>query len=169
MVSGRLVHLYLILVSNFTMQSSKLLEETTKKLDEQTKNRLTGLAEKLNQKLMSNSNTAASVGGSKFLKFRDQERKMLEFVPNLTEETMVTYPSNPNEPVHRIKFYVYELDEDTEDRKNPEAATEPLEWTASETTARDVLRFLTKSILIMTITRIGSDIKSTKYLVDPKI
>ena len=62
--------------------------------------------------------------------------KLLQFVPEKATEELITYESQPDKPVNRYKFYVHD--------SGSESATEEMEWTASETVAADILKWIEK-------------------------
>jgi hypothetical protein len=93
--------------------------------------------------------------------FKDGDHKLLQFIPDKTTEEQVTYESQPDKPVNRYKFYVHDLG-------SSDSAGELLEWTASETVAAGILKWIEKGYCTMHITRKGSDLK-TKYDIDPLI
>jgi hypothetical protein len=122
-------------------------------LSEETRRKISEMRLKLDQKA-SNRNT-------KFIKFKDGDHKLLQFIPEKTTEEQVTYESQPDKPVNRYKFYVHDLG-------SSESAGELLEWTSSETVAAGILKWIEKGYCAMHITRKGSDLK-TKYDIDPLI
>jgi hypothetical protein len=121
-------------------------------LSEETKRKISEMRLKLDQK--------ASNRSTKFIKFKDGDHKLLQFIPEKTTEELITYESQPDKPVNRYKFYVHDL--------SSESATEEMEWTASETVAADILKWIEKGYCAMHITREGSDLK-TRYDIDPLI
>jgi hypothetical protein len=138
-----------------TNTSVNVSSNTDKKqvLSEETKRKISEMRLKLDQKA-SNRNT-------KFIKFKDGDHKLLQFVPEKTTEELITYESQPDKPVNRYKFYVHDLG-------SSESAGELLEWTCSETVAADILKWIEKGYCAMHITRKGADLK-TKYDIDPLI
>ena len=123
-------------------------------LSEETKRKISEMRARLDKK-------ASSRNTNKFIKFKDQEHRLLQFVPEKTHEALVTYGSQPDTPpVNRYKFYVHDL--------SSESAGEVLEWTASEAVATDILKWIEKGYCTMHITRKGSDLK-TRYDIDPLI
>jgi hypothetical protein len=98
---------------------------------------------------------------NKFIKFKDGDHKLLQFIPEKTTEEQVTYESQPDKPVNRYKFYVHDLSSES-------ATEEEMEWASSESVAAEVLKWIEKGYCVMHITRKGSDIK-TRYSIDPLI
>jgi hypothetical protein len=115
-------------------------------LSEETKQKIADMRFKMDKK--------ASARNTKFIKFKDGDHKLLQFIPEKTTEEQVTYESQPDKPVNRYKFYVHDLGSDS--------AGEILEWTSSETVAAGILKWIEKGYCAMHITRKGSDLK-TKY------
>jgi hypothetical protein len=70
-------------------------------LSEETKRKAADMRLQLDQK--------ASSKNTKFIKFKDGDHKLLQFVPEKTTEEIVTYESQPDKPVNRYKFCVHEL------------------------------------------------------------
>jgi hypothetical protein len=120
-------------------------------LSEETRRKIAEMRLKLDQK-------ASARNTNKFIKFKDGDHRLLQFIPDKTREELVTYESQPDKPVNRYKFYVHDL--------SSESAGDVLEWTASETVAADILKWIEKGYCAMHITRKGSDLK-TRYYIDP--
>jgi hypothetical protein len=83
-------------------------------LSEETRRKIAQMRLKLDQK-------ASAKNTNKFIKFKDGDHKLLQFIPEKTTEEQVTYESQPDKPVNRYKFYVHDLGSDS--------AGEILEWT----------------------------------------
>ena len=98
---------------------------------------------------------------SKFIKFKDDERKLLHFIPEKTSSAMVTYPNSPDKPMQRYKFYVYDLTANTN-------SEEEKEWTVGSTVAKQLLRWIGKGYIVLSITRHGIDLK-TVYDIEPQL
>ena len=98
---------------------------------------------------------------SKFIKFKDNERKLLHFIPEKTSSAMVTYPNSPDKPMQRYKFYVYDLTANTN-------SEEEKEWTVGSTVAKQLLRWIGKGYIVLSITRHGIDLK-TVYDIEPQL
>jgi hypothetical protein len=98
---------------------------------------------------------------SKFIKFKDGERKSLHFIPEKTSPLMVTYPNSPDKPMQRYKFYVYDLTANTN-------SEEEKEWTVGSTVAKQLLRWIGKGYTMLYITRHGIDLK-TVYDIEPQL
>jgi hypothetical protein len=96
---------------------------------------------------------------SMFIKFKDKEHKLLPFIPERTYSDLVSYPNSPEKPVQRYKFYGYDLAIDS-------YSQEVKEWTVGPTVAKELLRWISKGYLILSITRHGLDLKTT-YDVEP--
>ena len=94
----------------------------------------------------------ASNRNTKFIKFKDGDHKLLQFIPDKTTEELITYESQPDKRINRYKFYVHYLG-------SSDSAGELLEWTASETIARE-FKWIEKGYCAMHITRKGSDLKT---------
>ena len=106
---------------------------------------------------------------SKFLKFADGEEKVRSFEPNKAEHVVITYPSKEgdpeNKPTNRIRFYLKEANVDgtiTDD-------AEELEWATSETTGKEVLRWVLKGFFLLDVSRKGSGKFDTKYTISPHL
>jgi len=98
---------------------------------------------------------------SKFIKFKDDERKLLHFIPEKISPAMVTYPNSPDKPMQRYKFYVYDLTANTN-------SEEEKEWTVGSTVAKQLLRWIGKGYIVLSITRHGIDLK-TVYDIEPQL
>jgi len=98
---------------------------------------------------------------SKFIKFKDDERKLLHFIPEKTSPAMVTYPNSPDKPMQRYKSYVYDLTPNTN-------SEEEKEWTVGSTVAKQLLRWIGKGYIVLSITRHGTDLK-TVYDIEPQL
>lgn len=100
-----------------------------------------------------------STTGPRFVKFKDGENKLLSFVPEMSRPAVVTYPSSPNKQVQRYKFYARDLTTDA-------SSQEVLEWTSSQEVAKQLVRWISKGYFDLSITRHGSDLKTT-YDIEP--
>ena len=98
---------------------------------------------------------------SKFIKFKDGERKLLRFFPEKTSPVMVTYPNSPDKPLQRYRFCVYDLTANTN-------SEEEKEWTVGSTVAKQLLRWIGKGYIVLSITRHGIDLKTT-YDIEPQL
>jgi hypothetical protein len=106
---------------------------------------------------------------SKFLKFADGEEKVLLFDPNKAEHVVITYPTKEgepeNKPTNRIRFYLQEAKIDGTVADD----TEEVEWTTSETTGKEVLRWVLKGFFLLDVSRKGSGKFDTKYAISPHL
>ena len=135
------------------------LAETRSVLTEGTRQKLQGIMNQLEQESTN----------SKFLKFADGEDKVLLFDPNKAEHVVITYPTKEgepeNKPTNRIKFYLKAARSDGTISDN----AEEVEWTTSETTGREVLRWLLKGFFLLDVSRKGSGKFDTKYTISPHL
>jgi hypothetical protein len=135
------------------------LAATRSALTEDTRQKLQDIMDQLEQKSTN----------SKFLKFADGEEKVLLFDPHKSEHVVITYPSKEgepeNKPTRRIRFYLKEANADG--RIMDEA--EEVEWTTSETTGKEVLRWVLKGFFLLDVSRKGSGKFDTKYTISPHI
>lgn len=69
-------------------------------LSEETRRKIAEMRLKLDQK-------ASARNTNKFIKFKDGDHRLLQFIPDKTREELVTYESQPDKPVNRYKFYVH--------------------------------------------------------------
>lgn len=106
---------------------------------------------------------------SKFLKFADGEEKVLLFDPNKAEHVVLTYPSKEgepeNKPTNRIRFYLKAAKVDGTIADD----VEEVEWTTSETTGKEVLRWVLKGFFLLDVSRKGSGKFDTKYTISPHL
>lgn len=112
------------------------------------------------ERLNKRSALAGTTGNGHYLKLKDGEHKRLLFDANKVTEDDVTYPSNPDKPVHRVKFLVKEI-------VNGKTLDVEEEWTTSVRTSTQVLKWLLKGYNQFDISRFGTDKNSTRYEVDP--
>ena len=135
------------------------LAATRSVLTEDTREKLQGIMNQLEQKSAS----------SKFLKFADGEEKVLLFDPDTAEHVAITYPSKEgepeNKPTNRIRFYLKEANVDGTVSDD----VEEVEWTTSETTGKEVLRWVLKGFFLLDISRKGSGKFDTKYTISPHL
>jgi hypothetical protein len=135
------------------------LAATRSVLAEDTRQKLQDIMDQLEQK---SSN-------SKFLKFVDGEEKVLLFDPNKAEHVVITYPTKEgepeNKPTNRIRFYLKEANMDGTVADDVEEE----EWTTSETTGKEVLRWVLKGFLPLDVSRKGSGKFDTKYTISPHL
>ncbi|MGH9978860.1 MAG: hypothetical protein ACRD8Z_23965 [Nitrososphaeraceae archaeon] len=129
-------------------------------LAEDTRHKLEGIVKQLDEKTTN----------SKFLKIADGEIVCLLFDPNKVEHIVVTYPNKEDEkeepkPVNRIKFWVKQADENGIVPKD----SEEIEWTASETTGKAILKWVLKGFFLLDIERHGSGKFDTKYEISPHL
>ena len=129
-------------------------------LTEDTRHKLEDIVKQLDEKTTN----------SKFLKIADGEIVCLLFDPNKVEHIVVTYPKKEGEkeepkPVNRIKFWVKQLDENGIVPKD----SEEIEWTASETTGKAILKWVLKGFFLLDIERHGSGKFDTKYEISPHL
>jgi hypothetical protein len=125
-------------------------------------------------------NRHQSFRNSRFIKFKDGEHKLLSLIADKVQVVTVTYPNAPDKPVQRYRFYVYDLTTTassglnsttittTTDNNTPMNEQEEQEWTVNATVARELIRWLSKGYFIMSITRHGTDLKTT-YDIEPQI
>ena len=104
------------------------------------------------------------------MKIADGEIVCLLFDPNKVEHIVVTYPKKEGEkeepkPVNRIKFWVKQADENGNVQKD----SEEIEWTASETTGKAILKWVLKGFFLLDIERHGSGKFDTKYEISPHL
>lgn len=135
------------------------LVATRSVLAEDTRQKLQDIMDQLEQKSTN----------SKFLKFSDGEEKVLLFDPNKAEHVVITYPTKEgepeNKPTNRIRFYLKEakvhgtIADDVEE----------VEWTTSETTGKEVLRWVLKGFFLLDVSRKGSGKFDTKYNISPHL
>jgi len=117
--------------------------------------RLREMYERLNQRMSPTS------GNGHFLKFtKDGEHKRLFFDHSKTVEEDIEYPSEPGKKIHRVKFYVYQVE-------NGRKSGILEEWTASVRTSKDIIKWLVKGYYEIDITRHGMNKNDTRYDVDP--
>ena len=135
------------------------LAETRSVLTEGTRQKLQGIMNQLEQESTN----------SKYLKFVDGEDKVLLFDPNKAEHVVITYPTKEgepeNKPTNRIRFYLKAARSDGTISDN----AEEVEWTTSETTGREVLRWLLKGFFLLDVSRKGSGKFDTKYTISPHL
>lgn len=129
-------------------------------LAEDTRHKLEGIVKQLDEKTTN----------SKFLKIADGEIVCLLFDPNKVEHIVVTYPKKEDEkeepkPVNRFKFWVKQADENGIVPKD----SEEIEWTASETTGKAILKWVLKGFVLLDIERHGSGKFDTKYEISPHL
>ena len=130
------------------------------KLTEDTRHKLEDIVKHLD----------AKTTNSKFLKIADGEIVCLLFDPMKVEHIVVTYPKKEGEkeepkPVNRIKFWVKQVDENGIVPKD----SEEIEWTASETTGKAILKWALKGFFLLDIERHGSGKFDTKYEISPHL
>lgn len=148
-------------VSNVIGSNSAVakLAATRSVLTEDTRQKLQGIMNQLEQKTTN----------SKFLKFADGEEKVLLFEPNKAEHVLITYPSKEgepeNKPTNRIRFYLKEANVDGTIVDD----VEEVEWTTSETTGKEVLRWVLKGFFLLDVSRKGSGKFDTKYTISPHL
>jgi hypothetical protein len=106
---------------------------------------------------------------SKFFKFTAGEEKCVLFDPDKIEHVEITYPKKEgepeNKPTKRIKFMIKIAHNDgtvTDD-------TEEVEWTASETAGKEVIKWMKKGFFLLDIHREGSGKNDTKYDITPHL
>ena len=94
---------------------------------------------------------------------------MLLFDPEKIEHVVITYPNKEgepaNKPMDRVKFMLKEANYDgrvPEDR-------EEIEWTTSETTGKEVLKWIMKGFFLLDISREGNGKFDTKYTISPHL
>lgn len=115
---------------------------------------------------------------SNFIKIKDKETRVLKFLPEKTEVTLVKYPSSDKE-VQRYKFFAYDLtntNNNSSGNSNTNASTtpgegmkgNPQEWTVSPTIARQLLQWFGNGFFTLSITREGSELR-TRYQIMPLI
>jgi len=75
-------------------------------------------------------------------------------------EEDIEYPSEPGKKIHRVKFYVYQVE-------NGRKSGILEEWTASVRTSKDIIKWLVKGYYEIDITRHGMNKNDTRYDVDP--
>jgi hypothetical protein len=135
------------------------LAATRSVLTEDTREKLQSIMNQLEQKSAS----------SKFLKFADGEEKVLLFEPNKSEHVVITYPSKEGEPeskpTNRIRFHLKETNVDGAIADD----VEEVEWTTSETTGKEVLRWVLKGFFLLDVSRKGSGKFDTKYTISPHL
>jgi hypothetical protein len=135
------------------------LAATRSALTEDTRQKLQVIMDQLEQKSTN----------SKFLKFADGEEKVLLFDPNKAEHVVITYPSKEgepeNKPTKRIRFYLKEANADGIIMDD----AEEVEWTTSETTGKEVLRWVLKGFFLLDVSRKGSGKFDTKYTISPHL
>lgn len=135
------------------------LAATRSVLTEDTRQKLQDIMDQLEQKSTN----------SKFLKFADGEEKVLLFDPKKAEHVVITYPSkegeSENQPTNRIRFYLKEANVDGTIRDD----VEEVEWTTSETTGKEVLRWVLKGFFLLDVSRKGSGKFDTKYTISPHL
>lgn len=108
---------------------------------------------------------------SKFLKIADGEEKCLLFDPGKVEHIVVKYPTkegedeSKNKPVNRVKFFLKEAHGDG----TLDGNAEDIEWTTSETTGKEILRWVLKGFFLLDISRRGSGKFDTKYTIGPHL
>jgi hypothetical protein len=129
-------------------------------LAEDTRHKLEGIVKQLDEKTTN----------SRFLKIADGEIVCLLFDPTKVEHIVVTYPKKEDEkeepkPVNRLKFWVKQTDENGIVPKD----TEEIEWTASETTGKAILKWVLKGFFLLDIERHGSGKFDTKYEISPHL
>lgn len=132
-------------------------------LSEDTRNKLQNIVNQLEEKSTN----------SKFLKFVDGEEKVLLFDPNRVEHVVVKYPTKEGEeeskPTHRIKFFLKEAHGKDNGNSVITDEIDEIEWTTSETTGKEILRWVLKGFLLLDISRKGSGKFDTKYTVAPHL
>ena len=135
------------------------LAATRSVLTEDTKEKLQGIMNQLEQKSTS----------SKFLKFADGEEKVLLFEPTKAEHMVIAYPNKEgepeNKPTNRIRFNLKEANVDGTIADD----IEEVEWTTSETTGKEVLRWVLKGFFLLDVSRKGSGKFDTKYTISPHL
>jgi hypothetical protein len=135
------------------------LAATRSALTEDTRQKLQVIMDQLEQKSTN----------SKFLKFADGEEKVLLFDPDKAEHVVITYPSKEgepeNKPTKRIRFYLKEANADGIIMDD----AEEVEWTTSETTGKEVLRWVLKGFFLLDVSRKGSGKFDTKYTISPHL
>jgi hypothetical protein len=106
---------------------------------------------------------------SKFFKFTAGEDKCVLFDTDKVERIVVKYPPKEGEteskPTNRVKFMIKIAHSDgtiTED-------TEEVEWTASETAAKEVIKWMKKGFFLLDVHREGSGKNDTKYDISPHL
>lgn len=106
---------------------------------------------------------------SKFFKFTAGEEKCVLFDIDKIEHVVVKYPPKEGEteskPTNRVKFMIKIAHSDgtvTDD-------TEEVEWTASETAAKEVIKWMRKGFFLLDIHREGSSKNDTKYDISPHL
>jgi hypothetical protein len=129
-------------------------------LAEDTRHKLEGIVKQLDEKTTN----------SKFLKIADGEEVCLLFDGEKVEHIVVTYPKKDEEeaepkPVNRIKFILKQANGDG----TVLADREEIEWTTSETTGKEILRWVLKGFLLLDVARRGSGKFDTKYTITPHI
>jgi hypothetical protein len=107
-------------------------------------------------------------GSGSYLRLAAGETKVLLFSPDPTKykKEPVTYTDKQtgrSDTVERMKFLVYEADQDG----NISDDAEEEEWTISLTTARDVLKWMSKGHFLLDVERQGSTKRDTKYFISP--
>jgi hypothetical protein len=106
---------------------------------------------------------------SKFFKFTTGEDKCVSFDMDKVERIVVKYPPKEGEteskPTNRVKFMIKIAHSDgtiTDD-------TEEVEWTASETAAKEVIKWMKKGFFLLDVHREGSGKNDTKYDISPHL
>jgi hypothetical protein len=108
----------------------------------------------------------------KFLKFADGQHRLLLFDKDRIPEksVIITFATQPTEPVARYVFFAWELTEQDKDNelKPTMAVEEAKEWTVSPTVANELLRWIAKGYFLLDVTRHGTEFK-TRYEIEPHI
>lgn len=117
--------------------------------------------------IMSDLNRTSSEN-SKWIKFDDGASKVLQIMPELTALTKEPFASDPNKPVARCKFMVYELVSDTIGGQLRKSSDEPKEWNCSITLAKEVIKWNQRGYTVLRISREGTGLK-TKWLTEPVV
>jgi len=118
--------------------------------------RLKEMYERLNQRT-----SPTATGNGHYLKFKmDGEHKRLWFDHTKTVESDVEYPSEPGKKIHRVIFYVQQIE-------NGRKSDVVEEWTTSVRTSTQIIKWLVKGYYEIEITRHGMTKNDTRYDVDP--
>lgn len=142
--------------------STRATEQTTQsQIQADYQRRLEEMARQLDQ-------TINQKGSDSYLRIKAGETKVLLFSPDPSKykKEPVIYTdkeSGRSDTVERMKFLVYEADQDGNVSDNAEEE----EWTISLTTGRDVLKWMSKGYFLLDIERQGSTKRDTKYFISP--
>jgi hypothetical protein len=121
--------------------------------------------EKRHQTNLTNEIEELAAANSKFIstgRWKDNETKLLQFLPEKTKTEVTRFESNPDKDVKRVRYYVYDMNEEP----NPvDGIRNEKEMSVSLSTAKNIQKAIKKGYFVLAITRKGTGF-DTEYEVD---